>query len=127
MSRRIVLHSSTLKSRRAIQSGKHQSTRDHSFACSLIKKLNIVAARNRVIPRHLRSAVLPARRMPIDERPIISNSFDDYVELDCTPQENEVPQKEWDDLYESAFEVIGTDSMDPFEGTMMICKFEDEE
>jgi hypothetical protein len=116
-SRRIVLHSSTLKSRRALKSSKHQSARDPSFACSLIKKLNLIAARNRVIPRHLRSAVLLARRMPIDERPIISNSFDNCVELACAPQENKVPQKEWDDLFESAFQVIRSDSMDPFENT----------
>ena len=118
MSRRSVLHSSTLKNCLSVHSSRHQSKRNQSFACSLIKKLNQVAARNRVIQRHVRplaAGVLSNRRCRVlhhigcDENlsgMSTSTCSEKVQSFDSTFMEDVVPQEEWDDLYEKAFQAI---------------------
>ena len=84
----------------------------NAFVCKLIKKLNQVALRNRIIQRNLKSASPLAKRCrssPVSEckQSDFSCSTDSLnVEHVANQQENPFQQQQWDEMFESAFEAI---------------------
>jgi hypothetical protein len=93
------------------------------FASELIKKLNGVAVRNRIIHRSLHSLSGRMERKSKSSRPgtctaskEVKNSRDSnsFLEYDYF-REDDVPQQQWDELFESAFTAISSSSMDVFD------------
>ena len=83
-----------------------------AFVCTLIKKLNQVALRNRIIQRNLKSV------SPLDKR-FRSSQVSECKQSDfscstdslnvghaANQQENSFQQQQWDEMFESAFEAI---------------------
>ncbi len=114
---------------------KHNG-KNRAFAGALIKKLKELATRDRIIQRSLhsvsarREARFKCKELPDEIATIECNSNYSSLDLDFPifarqstsdlefpncPQEDPVPQQEWDDLFESAFEAIGETPIDAFE------------
>jgi hypothetical protein len=93
------------------------------FASELIKKLNGVAVRNRIIHRSLHSLSGRMERKfkssrsgtcTASEEDKNSKDSNSSLENDCF-READVPQKQWDELFESAFAAISSSSIDVFD------------
>ena len=110
--------------------------KNRAFAGALIKKLKEVATRDRIIQRSLHSvsvrmeARFKCKQLRDDSAAIECNSNHSSLDLDFPsfvhhstsdldfpnfPQEDLVPQQEWDELFESAFEAIGDTDIEAFE------------
>ncbi len=84
-----------------------------------MNKLNALAIRNRIIQRSLHSisARMDGRFLSSNRKSSSLDLSHPFVECDGQnfSQEELVPQQQWDDLFESAFEVIGDTSVDIFD------------
>jgi hypothetical protein len=110
--------------------------KNRAFAGALIKKLNEIATRNRIIQRSLHSVSarmeerFKCKHLRDESTAIECNSNNFALDLDFPtfplhntsdlelpnfPQEDPVPQQEWDELFESAFEAIGDRSIEAFD------------
>ena len=97
----------------------------HVFVCTLIKKLNQVAAHQRFIQRNLKSVAStlnrrfrPSRRSKteLDDE---SSSAADFFEFEDMShlQEESVPQQLWDEMFDCALEAMGDLSDEIFDKT----------
>ena len=80
-----------------------------AFVCTLIKKLNQVALRNRIIQRNLTSVSPLTKRSRASkqseyEQTCPTKSF--HSDPDANQEETSFPQEIWDEMYDSAFEAI---------------------
>ena len=101
---------------------KHPNGKGRAFAGALKKKLNTLVTRNRIIQRSLHSIVARIDGRFKDSQ---HSSRDNCCALDWSypsmefetqnfPHDELVPQQQWDELFESAFEAIGDTSADIF-------------
>ena len=83
----------------------------YAFVCTLIKKLNQVALRNRIIQRNLKSASPLSKRCRSSQVSECKQSdfscSTDSLHIDhANQQENSVQQQQWDEMFDCAFEAI---------------------
>ena len=117
MPHRISRYTSAGKTRRFGRASgcKGLTFSSHVFACTLIKKLNQVAAHQRFIQRNLKSVAStlnrrfrPSRRSKteLDDE---SSSAADFFEFEDMShlQEESVPQQLWDEMFDGALGAMG--------------------
>jgi hypothetical protein len=102
---------------------KHLNGMRRAFAGALKKKLNVLVTKNRIIQRSLHS--MSARNCGRFKcarhvyRGCAMSLNLSHPALQCEkqnlPLEEHVPQQEWDELLDSAFEAIGDTSIDIFD------------
>ena len=102
---------------------KQLSVKGRAFAGALKKKLNALITRDRIVQRSLHSMsariggrIKSARHVSSDSSFYLNLNFP-AMECDIHNRSIEelVPQQEWDELFDSAFEAIGDTSVDIFE------------
>lgn len=107
------------KAHKRISVKKLSSCEDHEFTATLKKKLKSVAVRNRIIQKSLHSLSDRLERRSKSPRTIncselekdeVSENTFDFLDYDCS-HEIDVPQQQWDDLFESAFTAISNSSV----------------
>jgi hypothetical protein len=123
MARRFAQGSVNRRGAKRIAMRKHLNGMGRAFAGPLKKKLNVLVTRNRIIQRSLHSmSARNDRRFKCARHVCNGPSFTldlSHNTLEYETQnlslEEHVPQQEWDELLDSAFEAIGDTSVDIFD------------
>ena len=80
-----------------------------AFVCTLIKKLNQVALRNRIIQRNLNSVSPLTKRSRASKQSECEQTWPTMsidLDPDASQEESSFPHEVWDEMYDSAFEAI---------------------